>query len=99
VSVLVALRPQAEADLSAIWDYTVETWSEQQAVTYLSGINAVFQKLSEFPEMARLRSEFSLPIRIMPYQRHQIIYCVEDDHIDVLRVVHSRANWAAFLLE
>ena len=36
----VKLRPRAEADLDGIWDYTVDTWSEAQAVDYLSGMDA-----------------------------------------------------------
>lgn len=44
----VKLRPRAEADLDDIWDYTVETWSEAQAVDDLSGMDAALMLTAEF---------------------------------------------------
>ncbi|WP_306114939.1 MULTISPECIES: type II toxin-antitoxin system RelE/ParE family toxin [unclassified Roseovarius] len=95
----VKLRPRAEADLDGIWDYTVDTWSEAQAVDYLSGMDAALKLLAEFPEMARLRQEFTPPVRIHPYRKHLIIYIADDGFIDVVRVVHAQANWSVFLTE
>ncbi len=95
----VKLRPRAEADLDGIWDYTVDTWSETQAVDYLSGMDAALKLLAEFPEMARLRQEFAPPVRIHPYRKHLIIYIADDSFIDVVRVVHAQANWSALLTE
>ena len=95
----VRLRPRAEADLDDIWGYTVDIWSEAQAVDYLSGMDAALKLLAEFPEMARLRREFAPPIRIHPYRKHLIIYSADDGFIDVVRVVHAQANWSLFLTE
>ena len=95
----VTLRPAAQADVSDIWAYTVEAWSEAQAETYLTGLGQAFDQLAAFPEIARLRVEFAPPVRIFAYQQHLIIYTVEDTLIDVIRVVHSRADWTAFLSE
>lgn len=95
----VKLRPRAEEDLDDIWAYTVDIWSEAQAVDYLSGMDAALKLLAEFPEMARLRQEFTPPMRIHPYRKHLIIYVAEDSFIDVVRVVHAQANWSALLTE
>ena len=95
----VKLRPRAEADLDDIWDYTVDTWSEVQAVDYLSGMEAALKLLAEFPEMARLRQEFTPPVRIHSYRKHLIIYIADECFIDVVRVVHAQANWSVFLTE
>ena len=95
----IVLRPQAAADLSDIWDYTAETWSRGQADTYLRALNKAFLILADFPEMARLRSEFKPPVRVHSFCKHLIIYGTDKDRIDVIRVVHSRANWAALLAE
>lgn len=95
----VTLRPAAEADLSEIWDYTVEAWSEDQAEIYLTGLGQAFDRLAQFPEMARLRTEFTPPVRILPYQSHLIVYLAEGDLIDVIRVLHSRANWTTLMAE
>jgi toxin ParE1/3/4 len=95
----VTLRPAAEADLAEIWDYTVEAWSEEQADVYLTGLGQAFDRLAQFPEMARLRMEFTPPVRILSYQSHLIVYLAEDDLIDVIRILHSRANWTTLLAE
>ena len=95
----VTLRPAAEADLAEIWNYTVEAWSEDQAEVYLTGLGQTFDRLAQFPEMARLRVEFTPPVRILPYQSHLIVYLAEGDLIDVIRVLHSRANWTTLLSE
>lgn len=95
----VRLRPRAEADLDDIWDYTVDTWSEVQAVDYLSGMDAALKLLAEFPEMARLRQEFTPPVRIHPYRKHLIIYIADESFIDVVRIVHARTNWSALLTD
>ena len=95
----VKLRPRAEADLDDIWGYTVDTWSEVQAVDYLSGMEAALKLLAEFPEMARLRQEFTPPVWIHPYRKHLIIYIADESFIDVVRVAHAQANWLALLTE
>jgi toxin ParE1/3/4 len=85
--------------LAEIWAYTVEAWSEDQAEAYLTGLGQAFDRLAQFPEMARLRIEFTPPVRILPYQSHLIVYLAEGDLIDVIRVLHSRANWTALLAD
>lgn len=95
----VHLRPAAQADLDDIWRYTVETWSQTQAEVYLSGLGAAFDRLAQFPQMARLREEFDPPVRLFPYQQHVIVYLTSEDNIDIIRVLHNRTNWASLLAE
>lgn len=95
----VLWRPKAEADLDDIWRHTVETWSEGQAVAYLTGLDRTLGLLAEFPEMARLREEFEPPVRIHPYRAHLVIFLSDDSVLDVVRVVHARSNWQAVLSE
>ena len=95
----IVFRPRAVADLDAMWAYTVETWSETQATTYLTGLDVALQLLADFPDMARVRQEFSPPVRIHPYQKHLIVFLADDTKIDVVRITHSRANWSEFLAE
>ncbi len=95
----VLLRPQTKADLTAIWDNTIKAWSVAQAEVYLLSLDQMFQKLAEFPEMARLLPEFIPTVRIHTFRKHVIIYSIEETAIDVIRIVHSRTNWAEFLAE
>ena len=95
----IEFRPRAEQDLEDIWNYTVTRWSAEQAIPYLEGLKAAVGLLAEFPEMARLRSEFQPPMRLHPVQEHLIIYIDHENALEVIRVVHTRSNWSAFLTE
>jgi toxin ParE1/3/4 len=95
----IMLRPLAEVDLSDIWDYTEETWGPRQAREYFAELDRIFQSIVSFPEMARQRTEFDPPVRIHRFRKHLIIYLINDNQIDVIRVLHSRSNWTALLAE
>lgn len=95
----VQLRPAARSDLDDIWAYTVETWSEDQAIAYLTGLGEALERLAQFPEVSRLRKEFAPPVRVHAYEKHIIIYLEKDSSLDVIRVLHSRSNWIGLLVE
>jgi len=46
-----SLRPKAIADLEEIWDYTVETWGEEQAERYVRLINDSFRQPADNPSI------------------------------------------------
>lgn len=96
---VLKLRPKAESDLEDIWDYTLSQWGRNQAVTYLQNLKSAVELLADFPEMARLREEFTPAVRLYPVREHLIIYLVNGMDLEVIRVVHNRANWAHFLSE
>lgn len=93
------LRPAAEADLSAIWLQGAEIWGIDQAERYSDGLFAVFDLLAEFPEMARERGEFTLPLRIHPSGSHLVIYRQEGQGVEIIRILHAHQNLMAYLQE
>lgn len=95
----IKFRPRAERDLVDIWDYTAATWSEDQALSYLESLKAAVDLLAEFPEMARRRAEFTPAVRLHPVREHIVVYRVEDNALEIIRILHSRSNWSALLAE
>ena len=87
------LRPAAQSDLEAIWDYTAETWSASQAETYTRKLFSAFDRLAANPDLARDRTEYTPPVRIYRAEQHVIIYHVVGDHIEIIRVRHGREDW------
>ena len=93
------LSPAALNDLDAIWDYTARTWSVGQAETYIRAIADDMDLLVRHPEIARERTEIRTPVRLYRSGSHLIIYRIEAGWLQVLRIVHARQNWAAYLNE
>ncbi|NSY39603.1 type II toxin-antitoxin system RelE/ParE family toxin [Leisingera sp. ANG59] len=93
------IRPAARADLAAIWRYGLDTWGEAQADAYADNLFALFDLLADFPEMARERGEFTPPVRIHPTGAHLVIYRLEQDRPEIIRILHARQDLVAFLSE
>jgi toxin ParE1/3/4 len=93
------LSPAALTDLDAIWEYTARTWSVSQAETYIRRLAADMDLLVQHPGMARERTEIRPPVRLYRSGSHLIIYRIDAGWLDVLRIVHARQNWAAYLNE
>ncbi len=89
--------PKAEDDLEAIWRYSAETWSPDQADIYIDTLIHTIETLVAMPTIARERTEFVPPIRIHPAAEHLIIYCAKGDMLLVIRILGSRQNWRALL--
>jgi toxin ParE1/3/4 len=93
------IRPKAELDLSDIWLSGVEIWGVERADRYMKGLFAAFDVLADFPEMARERAEFSPPVRMHSNGSHLILYVVQNDVVEIIRVLHPRQDFIALLGE
>jgi toxin ParE1/3/4 len=93
------LRPAAEVDLSAIWRQGATIWGVDQAERYTEGLFALFDLLAEFPEMAPERGEFTPPVRIHPSGSHLVIYRLEGQGVEIIRILHAHRNLMAYLIE
>ncbi|MGV8856832.1 MAG: type II toxin-antitoxin system RelE/ParE family toxin [Devosia sp.] len=91
------LAPKALADLDDIWRHTAETWSIDQADSYIDTLIYAFEIIVSMPTLARERGEFSPRVRIHVHQSHLIIYTIDEDHITVLRLLGGQQNWQAIL--
>lgn len=93
------IRPKAEQDLSDIWFYGAKIWGAERADRYLRGLFGAFDLLADFPQMARERAEFLPPVRMHPTGSHLIIYAVQNDVVEIVRVLHARQDVMTFLGE
>ena len=91
------LAPKAIEDMDAVWRYTAETWSLEQADAYIDGMTHAFQLIADMPKIARERTEFVPPVRIHVHQGHLVVYVLADGYVSVLRVLGGRQNWQAIL--
>ena len=92
----VKLAQKAEDDLLAIFLQGIERFGPVQAEAYLRDLDHVFDLLGAHPELGRVRTEITPPVRVHPHRAHIIIY--ETDGVDgviILRVRHAAEDWRA----
>lgn len=87
------LSKKAIDDLSAIWEYTFETWSEHQADSYYLALVEDCQKLAYQSHLGRNYTEISADIFGYKSGEHLIFYRkLNQSNIEVIRILHSRMD-------
>lgn len=88
----VIIRPAVEIDIEDAADYTIEAWGVEQARQYVGDIRRTIENLAVdglrrpeeaalFPGLRRARSG-----------HHFIFYLIDDERVDVVRVLHERRD-------
>jgi toxin ParE1/3/4 len=94
------LTNKAVDDLSNIWDYTFDTWSEIQADSYYRHLIGNFELLAENPGIGRKYDEFIHKLMGLKVGRHIIFYQIlSPSEIEVIRILHGRMDLKNRLLE
>jgi len=81
---------RAEADLVSIGAYTFKTWGADQAIRYVTDLEACCQMLAENPEAGRVCNDIRSGLRRMEHGRHVIFYRPDGEGILLFRVLHQR---------
>ncbi len=93
MSLALHLRPAARRDLEQIWTAGLTLWSPQACEQYVDGLYGFMVSLTDFPERYRIRHELLGEIRVAPYHSHIILYRIDGQIIDVVRIRHSHEDW------
>lgn len=83
------LTPAAKNDLKEIWQYTIETWGEQQAETYVLQLEKKFRELVNSPFLGRSRPDIHKDYRSLLEGKHLIFYRVTQDIIEIIGIPHA----------
>ena len=88
------LTNKAVEDLSDIWEYTVDTWSERQADDYYNMLIASCQKITENPQLFGLKyEEIAEGLHGYRANKHIIFYRIlADEDILIIRILHQRMD-------
>jgi len=84
----VEVSERARADLGEIWEY-IATDNVSAADKYLAEIDDGCRALAESPRMGRARDDIAPGFRYFPVGNHLILYCILDDGVGIVRVVHA----------
>ena len=87
------LSRKAAEDLSIIWDYTYEVWSESQADRYYFMITDCCQGIADDIIAGREYAEISKGLYGTRVGQHIIFYRkAQNGRIEVIRILHSRMD-------
>lgn len=86
------LHPKARNDLDRIWDHTSEYWGRAQAREYFGKIQHACDLIASNPHIGRPRDEALVGLQVFIVEEHMICYCIDNNHIEVLRILHNRTD-------
>ena len=94
------LTNKAVEDLSNIWNYTVDAWSEKQADKYYNMLIGFCSELCLHPEKGKRYEEVETALLGYKAGRHIIFYKVlNPKQIAVIRILHERMDLKSRLQE
>ncbi|MBO3097401.1 type II toxin-antitoxin system RelE/ParE family toxin [Gelidibacter pelagius] len=87
------LTNKAVEDLSKIWDYTFEVWSEKQADIYYESLISDCQKIADNPSLGKNYNEITQNLLGIKSNRHIIFYrTMNDNYVEITRILHERMD-------
>ncbi len=96
----LTLRQKAIDDLAAIWEYTAENWSENQADKYYTMIKVACRDIAN--DVIVGRNYPTVRSNLLGYKigKHIIFYhYFSENKIEVLRILHERMDIESKLKE
>ena len=87
-------------DLSEIWEYTYDAWSEKQADEFYSYLLNSFQEIIEYPKVGKKYNELESNLLGYLANRHIIFYkTISKTEIEVIRILHSSMDLKSRIAE
>ncbi len=87
------LTNNAVKDLSDIWNYTFETWSESQADKYFKLLLNACSAIAKNPQIGNTYEEIYPDLKGKKTSKHIIFYrLMKDNSIEIIRILHERMD-------
>ena len=87
------LTNKAVADLSNIWEYTYEVWSEKQADKYYDILISNCENIAENPDLGKVYKGISKQLLGVKINKHIIFFrTINQNYIEITRILHERMD-------
>ncbi|AUP80453.1 type II toxin-antitoxin system RelE/ParE family toxin [Flavivirga eckloniae] len=94
------LTHKAVEDLSKIWEYSFEMWSEKQADEYYKMLISNCQEIANTPSLGKEYEGIAKNLLGIKAYRHIIFYRIIDkDHVEITRILHERMDLKKRIIE
>jgi toxin ParE1/3/4 len=97
VNRIINIGRKAKADIVAIWKYTAREHGVEAADTYIGDLDRTMAMALEFPHIGSDYSEIRDGYRKLKSGAHLIFYIPHGDGIEIIRLLHERADVPAQL--
>ncbi len=88
--VKVIFRQEAINDLTDIWNYISQKWSEKQADKYHQAIKLACSGIGKNPNIGKPYPEIGRNLFGLKSGKHMVFYYrTSEDEIDVIRILHE----------
>lgn len=90
----LVLRQEAINDLTDIWEYTFQNWSENQADRYYETIKLACKDVSQNPTLGKEYLGITENLLGFKINKHIIFYRLvsNNDEVEVIRILHERMD-------
>jgi len=87
------LTHKAVEDLTSIWEYTYDTWSERQANKYYALLIQACQEISSKPKRGKVYDDIAPGIMGHVAYRHLILYkIISPKEVLIVRILHGQMD-------
>ena len=83
------LTDRANAELDAIYEYSILNFGLKKARAYLEGFHVCFETLGRYPQMGRDYNRLKTGYRRYQYESHVIYYRSSADGVRIMRILHK----------
>lgn len=83
------LSPDAQSDMSEIWDYTAERWGADQAVNYTLRLRDTLVDLAAGRKPSRSAEDIAPGYRTCLVGSHIAYFRIDGNHLIVVRILHQ----------
>lgn len=88
----VILRPEAEADIEEIADYTITQWGREKAIEYVEDLRRTIEALAGAALHHPLLDRVYPGLRRIRCAMHHIYYLAFDDRVEIVRIMHVKSD-------
>ncbi len=94
------LTQKAVEDLSNIWNYTFDTWSENQADKYYQALLDSFQEIANNPTIGKMYQNIEETLLGVHMNKHIIFYRPHSGKsVEITRILHEMMDLKNHIVE